>query len=87
MGGPEPDAPAEHAAVLQPVPVIEPLTVIQTVAFLLTSSHPPPASYIGRSGVLEKGFPAGGTLFHFPEVVDNRIVRLNGFWVSASTGL
>ncbi|KAG2443533.1 hypothetical protein HXX76_001885 [Chlamydomonas incerta] len=35
---------------------------------------------LGRSGVLESSSEAGGTLFHFPEAVDNRIVRLNGFW-------
>ncbi|KXZ47349.1 hypothetical protein GPECTOR_36g72 [Gonium pectorale] len=35
---------------------------------------------LARSGVREGGSAAGGTMFHFPEVVDNRIVRLNGFW-------
>ncbi|KAG2453177.1 hypothetical protein HYH02_002501 [Chlamydomonas schloesseri] len=35
---------------------------------------------LARSGVLESGSAAGGALFNFPDVVDNRTARLNGCW-------
>ncbi len=32
--------------------------------------------------VEEEGVKVGGALFHFPEVMDNRMQRLGSFWVS-----
>lgn len=49
---------------------------------VVTAAPTSAATRYGKCGVLEAGAPAGGTLFHFPEVLDNRVVRFNGFWVS-----
>lgn len=47
---------------------------------VVTAAPTSAATRYGKCGVLEAGAPAGGTLFHFPEVLDNRVVRFNGFW-------
>lgn len=42
--------------------------------------HSTAAVDISKSGLVEGGRPAGGTLFHFPEVMDNRMQRLSSLW-------
>ncbi|KAG2497195.1 hypothetical protein HYH03_004784 [Edaphochlamys debaryana] len=47
---------------------------------IIVNSQTSSDARIARCGVLEKGSEAGGTLIHFPEALDNRAVRFNGFW-------